>query len=149
MSVPYDRFTGAFLSKITEYDFVNMKDFERNALVDGYMKRAIAAFKKICKYDLTTTADDVVREFNVEIADEDMDEIIDIVSEGMIVQWLKPYTYKQESLENALNTKDFTTYSPAELLMRISNAHAAAKKDFTNMMREYSYNHGDLTDLHL
>ena len=139
MSVPYDVFTDAFLSKITEYDFVNMRDFERNGLIDGY----------ICKYDLSTTGDDIIREFDVNIPDEDLDEIADIVSEGMLVQWMKPYTYKQESLESVLNTKDFTTYSPAELLMRIGNAYAAARKDFTNMMREYSYNHGDLTDLHL
>lgn len=149
MSVPYDLFTGAFLSKITEYEFANMTDFERNSQVDGYMKRAIAAFKKICKYDLTTTADDNTREFDVEIEQEDLDEVVDIVSEGMLVQWMKPYTYQQESLENVLSTKDFSTYSPAELLLRIGNAYAAARKEFTNMMREYSYNHGDLTDLHL
>lgn len=149
MSVSYDRFTEAFLSKITEYDFIRLDQHERNETIDGYMKRAIAAFKKICKYDLTTTADDIVREFDVEIPEEDLDEIVDIISEGMLVQWLKPYTYRQENLENALNTRDFTTYSPAELLMRIGNAHATAKKDFTNMMREYSYNHGDLTALHL
>ena len=113
------------------------------------MKRAIASFRKICKYDLSTTGDDIIREFDVDIPDEDLDEIADIVSEGMLVQWMKPYTYKQESLESVLNTKDFTTYSPAELLMRIGNAYASARKDFTNMMREYSYNHGDLTDLHL
>ena len=34
MSVPYDVFTDAFLSKITENDFVNMRDFERNGLID-------------------------------------------------------------------------------------------------------------------
>lgn len=149
MSVPYDLFTGAFLSKITEYEFSGMTAFERTATVDGYMKRAIAAFKKICRYDLSTTADDNIREFNVEIEDEDLDEIVDIVSEGMLVQWMKPYVYHQDSLENVMSTKDFTTYSPAELLMRIGNAYAAAKRDFTNAMREYSYNHGDLTDLHL
>lgn len=148
MSVPYDLFTGAFLSKITEYKFSGMTAFERTATVDGYMKRAIAAFKKICRYDLSTTADDNIREFNVEIEDEDLDEIVDIVSEGMLVQWMKPYVYHQDSLENVMSTKDFTTYSPAELLMRIGNAYAAAKRDFTNAMREYSYNHGDLTDLH-
>jgi hypothetical protein len=85
----------------------------------------------------------------IDIADEDMDEIVDIISEGMLVQWMKPFTYKQENLENVLNTRDFSTYSPAELFLRISDAYASAKKDFTNMMREYSYNHGDLTDLHL
>ena len=149
MSTPYDVFTKAFLSKVTEYDFVNMDDFERNDTIDGYMKRAISAFKKNCKYDLTTTADDLIREFDVEIEPEDLDEIVDIISEGMLVQWMKPYTYKQENLESVLNTRDFSTYSPAEMLMRIGNAHAAARKDFTNMIREYSYNHGDLTELHL
>jgi len=67
----------------------------------------------------------------------------------MVVQWLKPYVYKQELLENVLNTKDFSTYSPAELLLRVGNAYAKAQKDYLNMIREYSFNHGDLTDLHL
>lgn len=149
MSVPYDKFTDAFLSKVTEYDFIKMDDYNRNTLIDGYMKRAIASFRKICKYDLSSTADDAVREFNVEIVDEDLDEILDIVSEGMLVQWMKPYAYRQESLENVLNTRDFTTYSPAELLLRVRGAYDSAQKGYTNMMREYSYNHGDLTDLHL
>lgn len=149
MSVPYDKFTEAFLQKVTEYEFIRLSDYERNHLIDGYMKRAVAAFKKVCKYDLATTADDVVREFDVDIEAGDLDEIVEIVSEGMLVQWMKPHTYKQENLESVLNTRDFTTYSPSELLMRISAAYAAARKDFTNMMREYSYNHGDLTDLHL
>ena len=126
MSVSYDVFTGAFLSKVSEFDFVNMRVFERNSLIDGYM-----------------------REFDIDIADGDLDELADIISEGMLVQWMKPFTYRQESLESVLNTRDFTTYSPAELLMRIGNAYKAAQKDFTNMMREYSYNHGDLTDLHI
>lgn len=149
MSVPYDKFTEAFLAKITEYDFVNMKDFERNSLIDGYMKRAIAAFRHINPYDLSSTADDNIREFNVDIPAEEIDELVDIISEGMLAQWMKPYTYKQENLEMALNTRDFTTYSPAELLNRISSAYAKVQKDFVSMMREYSYNHGDLTDLYL
>lgn len=149
MSVPYDRFTEAFLSKISEFDFVSLRDFERNGLIDGYMKRAVASFKKVCKYDLAGTGDDILREFMIDIPDEDLDEIADIISEGMIVQWMKPYTYRQENLESVLNTKDFTTYSPAEMLSRICSAYASAKRDFVNMIREYSYVHGDLTDLHL
>lgn len=148
MSVSYDVFSGAFLAKVTEYDFP-IGSYERNELVDGYMKRAISEFKKICKYDLTKTADDIIREFDVNIADEDIDELANIISEGMLVQWMKPYVYKQENLENVLNTRDFSSYSPAELLLRIKDTYSAVQKSFTNMMREYSYNHGDLSDLHL
>jgi hypothetical protein len=52
-------------------------------------------------------------------------------------------------LQNVLNTRDFIQYSPAELLMRVGNAYTQAKKDYTQMIREYSFNHGDLSDLHL
>lgn len=149
MSIPYDLFTDAFLSKITEYKFLKLDDENRTAIVDGYMKRAISSFKKVCVYDLAATGDDVIREYKVDIPQEDIDEIADIVSEGMLVQWLKPYTYQQELLENVLNTKDYTTYSPAELLLRVGNAYKQVQKDYTQMIREYSYNHGDLTTLHL
>lgn len=149
MSIPYDIFIGAFLEKITEYELGFMSESDRDTIVNGYMKRAISGFKRNCKYDLVTTRSDDLQEFNVDIPENDIDDIVDIVSEGMIVQWLKPYVYRQELLENTINTKDFTTYSPAELLMRVGNAYAKAQKDYTQMVRDYSYRIGDLMDLHL
>lgn len=149
MSISYDLFTGAFLNKITEYEFCQLFEMDRTKIIDGYMKSAISAFKKMCKIDLTSTADDENRVFEVNETDIDLDELSDIISEGMVVQWLKPYVYKQELLENILNTRDFTTYSPAELLLRVGNAYKQARKDYTQMIREYSYNTGDLTSLHL
>lgn len=149
MSIPYDTFTGAFLSKISEFEFAELDSDVRTEIVDGYMKRALSAFRKNCKYDLFTTGVDTIREFETDIPDDDLDELVDIISEGMLIQWLKPYVYQQELLENILNTKDFTQYSPAELLMRVGNAYSKAQKDYTQMIREYSYNHGDLSDLHI
>ena len=149
MSVSYDVFIGSFLEKVTERDLLSLEQSQRDSVVIGYMKRAISGFRKICQYDFSTTSDDETRVFNVDVPDDDLTEIADIVSEGMVVQWLKPYVYKQELLENAINTQDFTTYSPAELLLRVGNAYADAKRDYTQMIREYSFNTGDLTDLHL
>lgn len=149
MNLSYDVFGEAFLSKIAEYDFLEMDDGHRADLFDSYLMRAVSSFKNICKYDLLSTADNEARVFTVDIDDKDVDEIVDILSEGMVVQWMKPFVYHQENLQNVLNTRDFTTYSPAELLMRIGNAYAKAQKDYTQMVREYSYNHGDLSTLHL
>lgn len=149
MSIPYDLFIGSFLSKITEFEFVAIPTEDSEKIVDGYLKRAVNAFRKNCQYDLTSAANDETREFDVDAPEEDIGEIVDIVSEGMVVQWLKPYVYRQELLENALNTRDFTTYSPAELLKQVRSAYTGVQKDYTQMIREYSYNHGDLTDLHL
>ena len=151
MSVPYDVFAAAFLFKITEFDLLSLDDASRTEIVDKYMHTAVSNsnFKKVSGLNFATTKDDENRVFDLEIPEDRIDEIVDIVSEGMVVQWLKPYVYKQELLENVLNTKDFSTYSPAELLLRVGNAYAKAQKDYLNMIREYSFNHGDLTDLHL
>lgn len=148
MGVPYDLFTGAFLGKVTEYDFIHLDEYDRNNLVDGYMKRACSQFNKICKYDLSDR-DDLIRQFNMDVPDSEIDEILDIVTEGMLVQWMKPYVFKQDNLVQLLNTKDFTNYSPAELFRQLNSAYSSANKRFVGMMREYSYNHGDLTELHL
>lgn len=149
MSVSYDVFTEAFLDKVREYDLLELKDFERIATVDGYMRRAIAVFRSVCKYDFSTTADGAIREFEVSVPDADIDEIADIISEGMVAQWLKPYINQQDFFEHNLNTKDFTGYSRANLLSKAVEAGKQAQRNFINMIREYSYVHGDLTVLHL
>ena len=88
MSVSYDIFTSMFLDKIEEYKFIKLPEENRTQIVDGYMKRACAQFKKICKHNIAT-GDDDAREFPIDIPDEDIDEIADIISEGMLVQWMK------------------------------------------------------------
>ena len=148
MEINYDEIVKAFLMKITEFDLLSLADNERDDIVKGYRKRTVTSFKKICKYDLSKYDDDLDK-FTDEFDEVDVDEIIDIISEGMLVQWLKPFVYNQELLENAMNTADFTTYSPAELLLRVGDAYKQAQKTYTQMIREYSYNNGDLTELHL
>ena len=129
MSVSYDLFDKAFLAKISEFEILTLDESTRQDLVDGYMKRAIANFKKNCKYDFISTADDNHRNFDVDV--------------------MKPYINRQELLESVMNTRDYSTYSSAELLKRVGSAYKEARTNYTQMIREYSYNHGDLSDLHI
>lgn len=148
MGIPYDMFVSSFVSKVSEYEFLALEEEDRTKMIDSFMIRAILGFGSVCEYDLLASANDETREFEVDIPARDMYEIVEVVSSGMLVEWMKPYVYKQELLENVLNTRDFTTYSPAELLHRVGDAYAKAQKDFVGMVREYSYRHGDLTELH-
>lgn len=149
MIVSYDCFTDAFLNKVTEYRFVRLTEQNRQAIIDGYMKRACSQFSEVCLYNIAH-GDDEARQFDLDgITEAELDEIVDIVTEGMLVQWMKPYVYAGENLRNMLNTSDFSAYSPAELLYRIKATYEMCRKDFTMMIRNYSYRHGDLTDLHL
>lgn len=148
MVISYDSIIGAFLAKISEFDLLQLSDENKEAVCDGFLHRAVSYFRKNCKYDFTSSFDDTEREFTIEVDESDTDELIEIISEGMIVQWLKPYVNKQENLENALSTRDYSVYSPAELLLRVCNRYKSAQDDFTQYIREYSYNHNDLTKLH-
>ena len=150
MIVSYDVFTEAFLSKITEYTFYQLPDRNRQSIVDGYMKRACAQFSEVCAINIAN-GDDELREFDVgeDVTENELEEVVEIVSEGMVVQWFKRYMYHQENLLNLINTTDFSAYSPAELTYRITNAYKQCKRDFITRMREYSYRHGDLTVLHI
>lgn len=149
MTVSYDTFVSDFLQKITEYNFLRFDEELREKIVDGYMKHAIQQFSVVCK-NVIIGLDDEQRTVEFEGSTEtDRDEIVDIITEGMLVQWMKPYMYKQENLENMLNSTDFSSYSPAELLKRVHGVYDMCKKDFTNRIRNYSFDHGDLTDLHI
>lgn len=149
MRVSYDEFIRAFLAKIQEYEFLHLPEPDRDAVVLGYMKRAAAKFAEVCVYDIAN-GDNLSREYTFEGAtDMEVDEIVDIVSDGMVVQWLRSYLYRQDNLEILMNTVDFTSYSPAELLKQVRTVYADARTNFINIVNEYSYRHGDLTDLHL
>ena len=149
MTVSYDVFTEAFLSKITEYRFCTLSKNNRQALVDGYMKRACAKFGEVCQYDIMN-GDDDLRTFTLDgITSGELSEIVDIVSEGMLLQWMKPYVFMQKNLEMILVTVDHSVHSQAELVNRITGLYNMCNKNYINMVREYSYRHGDLTGLHL
>ena len=149
MTVSYDVFTEAFLAKVTEYKFSSFSENNRQALVDGYMKRACAKFSEVCEYDIMNS-DDETRTITIDgLTPGELVEIVDIVSEGMLVQWMKPYVYMQKNLEMILVTSDHSVHSQAELVNRITSLYSLCVKNYTNMVREYSYRHGDLTGLHL
>lgn len=148
-SISYDVFTEAFLAKISEFDLIELDEDIATNILDGYMRRAMAAFKNTCKYPLSECADDETRTITADIASADVDEIADIISDGMVVQWLKPHLNQQENLQNVLNSRDWSAYSPATLLQQVRQTYEKAQKDFVQGIREYSYNHGDLTSLHI
>ena len=145
--VPYDRFAQAFLSKISDYNLAMLEQYQQVELVDRFLHTACAQFARLCKYDLTGAAlDDETRTLTTDIPEYHLGEIVDIVSTGMVVAWMNTYLYRQENLQNVLNTTDFYGYSPAELLKQIRVAHKQASDNFNAAMRRYSFDNADRRD---
>lgn len=139
MATPYSDIIEVFLNKITDMDLPKFDDITRNSVVIGYMKSACTKFDKVCEVDLSKR-DDTLEQF----VDNLDDEIIDIITENMLVEWLKPKVLFTDNLSNVLNTKDFSMYSPANMLKELRETLAYLKKNARALINNYSFAHSEV-----
>ncbi len=128
----YEIVYSSFRDKVTDYDLAEMVDVEESAILYGYMKSAIAKFGRICKK--LNNKDDTLQQFNEDLTDTE----VDILSELMVENWTKPKLYHSEKLRNSLSTKDYSFFSPANLLNQLRELNKEAGKNARSMMNEYS-----------
>lgn len=139
MATPYSDVIEVFLNKITDMDLPKFDDITRDTIVIGYMKSACTKFAKVCEVDLYDR-DDELQEFSCDLDDE----VIDIITENMLVEWLKPKVLFSDNLSNVLNTKDFSMYSPANLLKELRETLAYLKKNARALVNNYSFAHSEV-----
>lgn len=140
MATAYTKIYESFLDKVEDYDLADMVEEDAEQLMLGWLKQAVVKFGESCKKDLHEVDGDSF------VGDLDENEI-DILSEGMIEAWLKPRRNNLELLKNGLNTKDFTTFSPANLLDKVNDTYLQAHANYLSRIKEYSYIQNDVGDL--
>lgn len=142
MATPYSEIYNVYLAKITDYDIPKFDDAENEEILKRHMVSACAKFNKVCLVDLTNR-DDILAQFN----DDLDDEIIDIITENMLVNWLQPKLLDSEKLHNCLSTKDFSLYSPANLLKEVRETFAMVKSNARTLVNNYSFSHANPEEL--
>jgi len=142
MATPYSDVINVFLNKITDYDLPNLNFDVRDNIVIGYMKSACVKFKHVCKIDLSDR-DETLQIFNNDLDDE----VIEIISENMLIEWLKPKILNTDNLKNALSTKDFSLFSPANLLDKMNNTMDMITKNARKLINNYSFSNSNPEDL--
>jgi len=136
----YTTIYNSFLDKVNDYDLADMTAELAQTSMRGWLNQAVVRFLESCKKDLTQTEEGGFTE------DLDLMEI-DILTEGMVEAWLKPIRNNLDLLRNALSTKDFTTFSPANLLDKVNNTYSMAHANFLSRIKEYSFIRNDVGDL--
>lgn len=142
MSTPYSDVYNDFLGKVTDYDLPKFENTDREEILFGYMKSACVKFKNVCKVNLFDR-DEVLHNFNQDLNDE----IVNIISELMVAEWLKPKVLSTENLKNCLSTKDFNLFSPANLLKETRETYNMCRKESTRLINNYSFENADFTKL--
>lgn len=136
----YTTIYNSFLDKVNDYDLADMTAELAQTSMRGWLNQAVVRFLESCKKDLTQTEEGGFTE------DLDLMEI-DILTEGMVEAWLKPLHNNLDLLRNALSTKDFTTFSPANLLDKVNDTYSMAHANFLSRIKEYSFIRNDVGDL--
>ena len=148
MSTSFDLFTSAFMHKARAYNIVSEDTQIATEMLNEYLKVSLSRFNKYCEYDLSDINDEL-REINTDINKKDLEEIIDIVSEGMVVSWLQPFVNNSDNLFNVLNTTDYSQYAPHNVAKANKELYESARTHFKKLRKNYTYDHGDLTNLHI
>lgn len=141
MSTLYSDVTDSFIFQVSDYNLALLLPEDRDSLVLYLMKKAIKRFH--------TKSITNILDFNDEneIFNEDLSESeIEIISNLMIVEWLKPKLFSGENFENRLSTRDYSEYSPANLLKEIRSTYELADKNARNLITAYTYYSMSLED---
>lgn len=144
MATSYSEIYDAFIFKVKAYELLMLLENEREDILETYLIAACRkAARKVRKYVDLLDMDKETKEFN-----DDIDaDLIDIIAECMITEWLKPQMYSDELLESRLNTKDFTEYSPAKLIEHIRYVYQMSEKASLVAINNFTFSHDDVAEI--
>ena len=132
MGTPYTVLYESVLSKIKDYDFVNLEEQDIYAILSDYVRPAIVSFC-ICKVDLSkrndTGFDEVLNDTEIEI-----------LSNYMVINYLDSnYIRVPLALKQTLSSKDFNAFSPANQLNAIMSVRDKYLSDNETLLSRYSW----------
>ena len=93
-------------------------------------QRKKVVYKHVNLFDI----DEENQRFNSELSPQ----VIYILVENMAVVWLKTQRDSEENTKNMLSEKDYSVFSPANLLTSLRKAYTEADKEIIGIMNDYS-----------
>lgn len=132
MGTPYAVLYESVLSKIKDYDFLNLEEQDIYAVLSDYIRPAIVSFR-ICKVDL---ADRDENGFHITLNDTE----IEILSNYMVINYLDSnYIRVPLALKQTLSSKDFNAFSPANQLDKLITVRNKYLSDNETLLSRYSW----------
>ena len=144
MATPYSAIYERAIYKFADTSLLKLTDEEKESILEQYLISAVVRFQNACRVDLTNRNDDI-KAFNETLDDE----CIEILALGVAFYWLSSKVMRIELLRNTMSTKDFTTFSNANLLKEAAVLRDTVKKEFIAAINTYTYYGGVISSLKL
>lgn len=144
MATSFDTIYAAALPYFRDKSLVAMYEDEAEEILRSYMRQSVALFTPYCKHDLTRY-DDCARQFEDDLTDIE----VDIIALGMSMRWAQSYVRWSKHMRIPMSSKDYTYHSPGNLLAAMNDLYSTLYNEHKQRMYTYTYDNGDLTQLHM
>ncbi|MDR2357871.1 MAG: hypothetical protein LBD92_07315 [Oscillospiraceae bacterium] len=138
MATEYDTIIDAALGEITDRRLHEMAECDKGQVMTAHLKAAMADFAFVALrsggYDLGKY-DDTLRQI-----EDDLDnEAIHILALGVIAHWSNAKLFNANLYRNAMNTKDFQQFAPANLLGALDALNSRINRQYRQRVINWSY----------
>ena len=143
MTLQYEDIFSIFLSKITDYSFLEYDEDFINGQMVSWLHSSSSSPRLRTKFSNFTLNDgEAVLEFSLKHSvteQSDCDFVADILARAMVIAWLEP------EVKNVLLTKQLLTgseekfYSQSNHILQLEQMLITAKTEFKNILRDYGY----------
>lgn len=158
MATAYSVIYDAFLDEITDPDLLLLADDVQDSIKRSYLEYAVKkcrdytddvdlSLRTVIDVDPTSEYYDAYNPYEDAFEADLPDDVIVMLVWYMVVAWLKPYINNAELLRLHMNTKDFNTTSPANLLEKIGIRFDEARKRARSLRNEHTYVVNDVSTL--
>ena len=163
MATTYSYIYEEFLDKITDPDLLLLAEDDQEATKRAYLEYAVkkCSMHVLPNFDLSKrTVVEIVDDTipvdegeepiveELEAFEDDLDDsVVVVLTEYMVEAWLKPYLNNADLLRLHMNTKDFNTTSPANMVEKIGARYDEARHRARSLRNEYTYVINSVTDL--
>jgi hypothetical protein len=130
MATSYEKVYEIFLSKITDFNLIEVDDYSFDKMMCGWLKSSIVRVRK-CDHDLSRR-DDELQEFAEDLTDLE----IELLALGMVDAWVTPMINSTELTLQFLGGKEEKFYSQSQHLAELRNLK---KENALEMNRLHNY----------
>lgn len=158
MATTYSYIYDEFLDKITDPDLLLLAQDDFEDMKRAWLEYAVKKCRRyVTNYNLgnriTVDVDEEDPYYDADkpsldaFADDLPDEVVVMLTEYMVEAWLKPYVNNADLLRLHMNTKDFNTTSPANLVEKIGVRYDETRHRARSLRNEYTYVENDVSTL--
>lgn len=138
---PYDTIYNRFLASVSDYKLARLDVIDLESNLELWLNKAIAHYTNPSKS--IAERDDISKAFSGDLNDTEIEAIV----KYMVMTYVDTYLMREEYLGEALVSKDYRQFSPANKIKELGSLKESIRKEAVSLVSKNSYRAESIVDL--